>query len=128
MFAGEKEVMGAVALTVRNCRFEDVGVGVWTETADSRNFLISDNLFLGREDQQMRVIGWNQAGSRAAGIYPSQQLRSFFVVNVYGPAHVIAHNSVAYFHVGICISTYGPPDADPERRALSIAIYNNDIH
>jgi hypothetical protein len=41
---------------------------------------------------------------------------------------VIAHNAVAYFHDGICISTYGPPDADPERRASSIDIYNNDIH
>jgi hypothetical protein len=45
------------------------------------DFLITDNLFLGREDQ-MRVIGWNQAGSRAAGIYPSHQLRSFFAVKV----------------------------------------------
>jgi len=127
IFAGEKEVMGAVALTVRNCRFEDVGVGVWTENADSSDFFISDNLFLGREDQ-MRMIGWNQAGSRAAGIYPSHQLRSFFAVKVYGPGHIIAHNAIAYFHDGICISTYGPPDADPERRASSIDIYNNDIH
>ncbi|HZO52684.1 MAG TPA: hypothetical protein VFB63_08205, partial [Bryobacteraceae bacterium] len=127
LFAGEKEVMGAVALTVRNCRFEDVGAGVWTESADSRDFFLSDNLFLGREDQ-MRLIGWNQAGSRAAGIYPSHQLRSFFAIKVYGPGHVIAHNAVAYFHDGICISTYGPPDADPERRASSIDIYNNDIH
>jgi hypothetical protein len=127
MFAGEKEVMGAVALTVRNCRFEDVGVGVWTESADSRDFYIADNLFLGREDQ-MRLIGWNQVGTRTAGIYPSHQLRSFFAVKVYGPGHVIAHNAVAYFHDGICISTYGPPDDDPERRASSIDIYNNDIH
>jgi len=127
LFAGEKDVMGAVALTVRNCRFEDVGVGVWTENADSKDFFISDNLFLGREDQ-MRLIGWNQAGSRAAGIYPSHQLRSFFAVKVYGPGHIIAHNAVAYFHDGICISTYGPPDSDPERRASSIDIYNNDIH
>jgi hypothetical protein len=127
IFAGEKEVMGALALTVRNCRFEDVGVGVWTENADSSDFFISDNLFLGREDQ-MRMIGWNQAGSRAAGIYPSHQLRSFFAVKVYGPGHIIAHNAIAYFHDGICISTYGPPDADPERRASSIDIYNNDIH
>ncbi len=127
IFAGEKEVMGAVALTVRNCRFEDIGVGVWTENADSRDFFISDNLFLGREDQ-MRLIGWNQAGSRAAGIYPSHQLRSFFAIKVYGPGHIIAHNAIAYFHDAICISTYGPPDADPERRASSIDIYNNDIH
>lgn len=127
LFAGEKDVMGAVGLTVRNCRFEDVGAGVWTENADSRDFLISDNLFLGREDR-MRMIGWNQAGSRAAGIYPSHQLRSFFAVKVYGPGHIIAHNAVAYFHDGICVSTYGPPDPDPERRASSIDIYNNDIH
>ena len=126
-FAGEKEVLGAVALTIRNCRFEDVGVGVWTENADSKDFVISDNLFLGREDR-MRLIGWNQAGSRAAGIYPSHQLRSFFAVKVYGPGHVIRHNAVAYFHDAICVSTYGPPDSDPERRASSIDIYNNDIH
>ena len=61
----------------------------------------------------MRLIGWNQAGQRTAGIYPSHQLRSFFAVKVYGPGHVIAHNAVAYFHDAICISTYGPPDSDP---------------
>jgi hypothetical protein len=127
IFAGEKEVMGAVGLTVRNCRFEDIGVGIWTEYAGSRDFYIADNLFLGREDR-MRVIGWNQAGMRTAGIYPSHQLRSFFAVKVYGPGHVIAHNAIAYFHDAICISTYGPPEADPERRASSIDIYNNDIH
>jgi hypothetical protein len=74
------------------------------------------------------MIGWNQAGSRAAGIYPSHQLRSFFAVKVYGPGHIIRHNAVAYFHDAICISTYGPPSDDPERRASSIDIYNNDIH
>ena len=127
LFAGEKEVMGAVALTVRNCRFEDVGVGIWTENADSHDFFISDNLFLGREDR-MRLIGWNQAGQRTAGIYPSHQLRSFFAIKVYGPGHVIAHNAVAYFHDALDISTYGPPEAEPERQPSSIDIYDNDIH
>lgn len=127
IFAGEKEVMGAVALTVRNCRFEDIGVGVWTESADSHDFYIADNLFLGREDQ-MRLIGWNQAGQRAAGIYPSHLLKSFFAVKVYGPGHVIAHNAIAYFHDAICISTYGPPSDDPEKQASAVDIYNNDIH
>jgi hypothetical protein len=127
IFAGDKEVMGAVGLTVRNCRFEDIGVGVWTEYAGSKDFYIADNLFLGREDQ-MRLIGWNQAGMRTAGIYPSHQLRSFFAVKVYGPGHVIAHNAIAYFHDAICISTYGPPEDDPERQASSIDIYNNDVH
>lgn len=127
LFAGEKEVMGAVGLTVRNCRFEDVGVGIWTENADSQDFFISDNLFLGREDQ-MRMIGWNQKGSRSAGIYPSHQLRSFFAIKLYGPGHIVRHNAIAYFHDGICLSTYGPPSDDPEKRSSSIDIYNNDIH
>lgn len=125
--AGEKEVMGAGNLTVRNCRFEDVGVGIWTESADSKDFFISDNLFLGREDR-MRVIGWNQAGQRTAGIYPSHELRSFFAVKVYGPGHVIAHNAVAYFHDALDISTYGPPEPDLDRQASSIDIYDNDMH
>ena len=125
--AGEKEVMGARNLTIRNCRFEDIGVGVWNESELSSDFYIADNLFLGREDR-MRVIGWNQAGSRAAGIYPSHQLRSFFAVKVYGPGHVIAHNAIAYFHDAICVTTYGPPYDDPERQASSIDIYGNDIH
>mgnify|MGYP003345313333 CR=1 FL=1 len=38
IFAGQKEVLGAVGLTVRNCRFEEVGFGVWTENADSSDF------------------------------------------------------------------------------------------
>jgi hypothetical protein len=125
--AGEKEIMGAKNLTIRNCRFEDIGVGVWNESEDSADFLITDNLFLGREDPR-RMIGWNQRGSRAAGIYPSHLLRSFFAIKVYGPGHVIAHNAVAYFHDAICVTTYGPPYDDPERQASSIDIYRNDFH
>ena len=49
-------------------------------------------------------------------------------MKVYGPGHVIAHNSIAYFHDAIGISTYGTPENDPDRRASSIDIYNNDLH
>ena len=41
---------------------------------------------------------------------------------------MIAHNAIAYFHDGIGISTYGTPPDDPDERASSIDIYNNDIH
>ena len=57
IFAGQKEVIGAVALTVKNCRFENVGFGVWTEFAGSSDFYIADNLILGRDDR-FRLIGW----------------------------------------------------------------------
>jgi hypothetical protein len=127
IFAGQKEVLGAVGLTVKNCRFEDIGFGVWTENADSSDFYIADNVFLGREDRY-RLIGWTRPGQMSAGIYGSHELRSYYAVKVYGPGHVIAHNSIAYFHDGISISTYGTPEKDPDRRASSIDIYNNDLH
>src|SRR4029453_9247231 len=126
-FAGQKEVLGAVALTVRNCRFENIGFGVWTEYAGSSDFYIADNLFLGRDDRN-RLIGWAAPFVASAGAYGSHQLTSYYAIKVYGPGHVIARNAIAFFHDGIGISTYGTPERDPERRASSIDIYGNDIH
>lgn len=127
IFAGQKEVLGAVALTVKNCRFENVGFGVWTEYAGSSDFYIADNLFLGRDDR-FRLVGWTGPLWASAGPYGSHLLTSYYAIKVYGPGHVIAHNAIAYFHDGIGISTYGTPPEDPDRRASSIDIYNNDIH
>ena len=120
-------MLGAVGLTVKNCRFENVGFGVWTEYAGSSDFYIADNLFLGRDDR-FRLVGWTGPLWASAGPYGSHLLTSYYAVKVYGPGHVIAHNAIAYFHDGIGISTYGTPEQDPERRASSIDIYNNDIH
>jgi hypothetical protein len=127
IFAGQKEVLGAVGLTVKNCRFENVGFGVWTEYAGSSDFYIADNLFLGRDDR-FRLIGWTGPMWASAGPYGSHLLTSYYAIKVYGPGHVIAHNAIAYFHDGIGISTYGTPEQDPERRASAIDIYNNDLH
>jgi hypothetical protein len=127
IFAGSKEVTGAIGLTVKNCRFENVGFGVWTEYAGSSDFYIADNLFLGRDDR-FRLIGWTGPLWASAGAYGSHLLTSYYAIKVYGPGHVIAHNAIAYFHDAIGISTYGTPEKDPERRASSIDIYNNDIH
>jgi len=127
IFAGQKEVLGAVGLTVKNCRFENVGFGVWTEYAGSSDFYIADNLFLGRDDR-FRLIGWTGPLWASAGPYGSHPLTSYYAIKVYGPGHVIAHNAIAYFHDAIGISTYGTPETDPERQASSIDIYNNDMH
>ena len=127
IFAGQKEVLGAVGLTVKNCRFENVGFGIWTEYAGSSDFYIADNLFLGRDDR-FRLIGWTGPLWASAGPYGSHELTSYYAIKVYGPGHVIAHNAIAYFHDGIGISTYGTPPDDPEPRASSIDIYNNDLH
>ncbi len=134
IFAGMKEVGGAVGLTVKNCRFENIGFGVWTEYAGSSDFYIADNVFLGRPQARNMLVGWNRQFRQpdepggAAGVYGSHEMRSYYAIKVYGPGHVIAHNAIAYFHDGIGISTYGTPPTDPLQRASSIDIYGNDIH
>jgi hypothetical protein len=66
IFAGQKEVLGADGLTVKNCRFEQVGFGVWTEYAGSSDFYIADNLFLDRDDR-FRLVGWTGPMWASAG-------------------------------------------------------------
>jgi hypothetical protein len=133
IFAGQKEVAGAVGLSVMNCRFENVGAAVWTENADSADFYIADNLIIGRDDR-FRLVGWGGAArspgspSWAEPLYKSHRLVSYYGVKVYGPGHVIARNAIAYFHDALGLSTYGTPPSDPDRRASSIDIYNNDLH
>jgi hypothetical protein len=120
-------------LAVKNCRFENVGFGIWTEYAGSADFYIADNLFLGRDDR-FRLVGWGGRARQPGGLtwpeplYGSHRLTSYYAVKVYGPGHVITHNAIAYFHDAIGISTYGTPESDPDRRASSIDICDNDLH
>jgi hypothetical protein len=132
IFAGMKEAGGAVALTVKNSRFENIGFGVWTEYAGSSDFYIADNVFLGRPEGRDLLVGWTRQPAfqhwDRTSTYGSHEMRSYYAVKIYGPGHVIAHNAIAFFHDGIGISTYGTPERDPHRRASSIDIYGNDIH
>jgi hypothetical protein len=124
--AGRKHLAGASHLTIRNCRFENVGEGIRTEYAGSKNFLIQDNVMLGRDDRY-RLYGW--AAHREGLIpYGTHLLDSYYGIKVYGPGHVIVHNSIAFFHDSIGISTYGTPEEEQELKAVSIDIYNNDLH
>ena len=121
-WAGVKDVAGSKGLTVRNCRIENVGVGVTTQFAGSRDFYIADNIFLGRDDRH-RVLGWANPG-----LYGAHPINSYYAIKVYGSGHVIAHNAVAFFHDGISVCTHGVPEPEEELRAVAIDIYNNDIH
>jgi hypothetical protein len=118
-WAGLKDVFGSKGLTVRNCRIENVGIGVTSTFAGSKDFYIADNVFLGRDDPR-RVLGW-----ASPDIYGAHDLKSYYAVKVYGPGHVICHNAVAFFHDAISVSTHGTPDG---LKAIAIDIYNNDIH
>ncbi len=120
--AGLKDVAGAQGLVIRNSRMEDVGIAVNAQFAGSQDFLISDNVMLGRDDRY-RLLGWYNPG-----IYGGNRLKSYHAVKVYGSGHVVRHNYIAYFHDGISICTHGSPDRDERHRASAIDFYNNDIH
>lgn len=120
-YAGVKDVLGCSDLTVRNCRLEDVGIGIHTDWAGSKNFYIADNIMIGRDDHY-RLNGWS--GMKTYGTSP---LNSYYGVKVYGQGHVICHNKISFFHDGVCVSTYGIPEEDQDLKCVSIDIYNNDI-
>jgi hypothetical protein len=128
--AGHKGVAGAVGLTVKNCRLENVGRGIYTDWSGSKNFYIADNFFIGKSHPE-RLEGWIGRVWQGTPGYPTPVL-SELAVKVYGSGHVIAFNYVANFHDGIDHATYGEPDGNPEpireRMPVSIDIYNNDIN
>ncbi len=113
IWAGTQFIDGSKGLTVKHCRFEDVGIGVFTNYSGSSNFYIADNYFIGRDDPN-HVIGWSgnfwaQFNGVDGQKFPPV-MASYIAVKVYGPGHVIAYNYVANFHDGIDIETYGNPD------------------
>lgn len=117
-YAGLKRVMGCSGLTVKNCRMEDIGIGVVTYNADSKDFYIADNAMIGRHDPDT-LVGWY-------GLEKPSPLTSYYAVKVYGQSHVICHNSISFFHDGICVDTHGLPE-EGKPKCASIDFYRNDI-
>jgi hypothetical protein len=141
IMAGTQFIAGAKGLTVKHCRFEDVGSGVFTNYSGSSNFYIADNYFMGRDDPD-HMIGWNGNFWVPFNGVDGQKfppvMASYVAVKVYGPGHVIAFNYVANFHDGIDIETYGNPDGSAAEggpayppaqyrdvRPVAIDFYNN---
>jgi hypothetical protein len=121
-WAGVKDVAGAKGLAVRNCRIENVGIGINAQYAGSKDFYLADNVFLGRDDHY-RVLGWANPG-----LYGAHPINSYYAIKVYGSGHVIAHNAIAFFHDGVSVCTHGIPDPNRDQWAVAIDIYENDIH
>jgi hypothetical protein len=141
IWAGTQFIAGSKGLTVKNSRFEQVGIGVFTNYSGSSDFYIADNVFLGRNDPA-RLTGWTGAfWQQFAGLdgqtFPPV-MASYTAVRLYGAGHVVAHNYIADFHDGIDIETYGNPDGSHavegptypprelwDRRPVAIDFYNN---
>src|SRR5579871_3723992 len=115
IWAGTQFIVGSKGLTVKHCRFEDIGMGVYTNYSGSGNFYIADNYFIGRNDPK-HLIGWSgnfwaQFAGVDGQVFPPK-MASYIAVKVYGSGNVIAYNYVANFHDGIDNETYGNPDGN----------------
>jgi hypothetical protein len=143
IWAGTQFIVGSKGLTVKHCRFDQVGMGVFSNYSGSSNFYIADSTFLGRNDPK-HLTGWNgafweQFNGVEGQVFPPI-MASYTAIRLYGPGHVVAHNYVADFHDGIDTEMYGMPDGSHahdgpsypprdywDRRPVSIDIYNNYI-
>ena len=128
--AGLKNIGGSSGLTIKGSRFEDIGRGIYTDWSGSRDYTITDNVFVGRfdPDDLRGFTGETWQGYNRDGPPP---LVSEYAVKVYGAGHVVAYNRISRFHDGIDVATYGNPDGTPapirDRMPVSIDFYNNDI-
>jgi len=128
--AGLKNIGGSSGLTIKGSRFEDIGRGIYTDWSGSRDYTISDNVFVCRfvPDDLRGFTGETWQGYNRDGPPP---LVSEYAVKVYGAGHVVAYNRISRFHDGIDVATYGNPDGTPapirDRMPVSIDFYNNDI-
>jgi hypothetical protein len=143
IWAGTQFIAGSKGLTVKRCRFEDVGMGVFTNYSGSSDFYIADSVFIGRNDPK-HLTGWTGAFWQQFEHVEGQEfppvMKSYTGIRLYGPGHVVAHNYVANFHDGVDTEMYGMPDGSHpidgpnypprefwDRRPTAIDIYNNYI-
>ena len=113
IWAGTQFIAGAKGLTVKRCRFEEVGMGIFTNYSGSSDFYIADSVFMGRNDST-HLQGWNgqfwQQFEHVEGQEFPPVMKSYTGIRLYGPGHVVLHNYVADFHDGIDTEMYGMPD------------------
>jgi hypothetical protein len=126
---GLKNITGASGLTIRRCRFENVGRAIYTDWSGSKNYYIADNVILGRFNPNLLMGFTGRTWQNLPEFNP--KLVSEYAVKVYGSGHVVAYNYIANFHDGVDVATYGNPDGSPnpirDRMPVSIDFYGNDI-
>jgi hypothetical protein len=126
---GLKNITGSSGLTIKRCRFENVGRAIYTDWSGSKDYYIADNVMVGRFNANY-LMGFTGSTWQMLPEF-NPQLVSEYAVKVYGSGHVVAYNSIANFHDGVDVATYGNPDGSPkpirERLPVSIDFYGNDI-
>jgi hypothetical protein len=153
IWAGTQFQQGSKGLAVKNCRFENVDIGIFSNYSGSSDFYIADNTFIGRDNLNYLTAWtnspygqhpapghesyWAQFNGVGGQVFPPT-MASYVAVKVYGPGHVIAYNYVEGFHDGIDTETYGNPDGSDaikgpyyppreywDKRSVAVDYYNN---
>ena len=142
IWAGRQFIAGAKGLTVKHCRFEDVGMGVFSNYSGSERLLhrrqhVHRSRRSGSPDRMERRLLASRSPRVSGQAFPPT-MASYVAVKLYGPGHVVAYNYIANFHDGIDVETYGNPDGSDaidgppirratiwDRRPVAIDFYNN---
>jgi hypothetical protein len=126
---GLKNIAGSSGLTIKNVRFENVGRAIYTDWSGSKDYYIADNTILGRFNPNYLMGFTGTTWQNLPEFNP--KLVSEYAVKVYGSGHVVAYNTIANFHDGVDVATYGNADGSPspirDRMPVSIDFYGNDI-
>jgi hypothetical protein len=120
--AGIMNAYGCTGLTVVNCRFEDIGIGIQGRFEGARFYDISDNYFIGREATDLVYHHKMEEGREV------QRIKSYYAIKLHGQGHTVSYNSIKYFFDGIDICTHDQPESDQHNKCVSVDIYNNDIY
>jgi hypothetical protein len=121
--AGLKRIAGASGLTIKRCRFENIGRAIYTDWSGSANYYIADNVMVGRFNPNYLMGFTGRTWQNLPEFNP--KLVSEYAVKVYGSGHVVAYNAISNFHDGLDVATYGNPD--PGKLPVSIDFYGNDV-
>ena len=126
---GLKNIAGSSGLTIKKCRFENVGRAIYTDWSGSKNYYIADNVMVGRFNPNYLMGFTGRTWQNLPEFNP--RLVSEYAVKVYGSGHVVAYNAISNFHDGVDVATYGNPDGSPnpirDRLPVSIDFYVNAI-
>ena len=109
---GLKNIAGSSGLTIKRSRFENVGRAIYTDWSGSKDYYIADNVMIGRFNPNYLMGFTGRTWTNLPEFNP--KLISEYAVKVYGSGHVVAYNSIANFHDGVDVATYGNPDGSPE--------------
>ena len=100
--AGLKNIAGSSGLTIKKCRFENVGRAIYTDWSGSKDYYIADNVMIGRFNPNYLMGFTGRTWQNLPEFNP--KLVSEYGVKLYGSGHVVAYNYISNFHDGVDIA------------------------